>query len=117
MIRFIAIFMIFSVYTAGESLFIFNSNEDEARYYEIINEIRCPKCTSGSLSSSNAPISEDLKRKIYELIQEGRSDKEIKDYANRAEKREGAQIQMQIEEKLGVVQVGSAPHYWIILHP
>ena len=80
MIRFIAISLIFSVYTAGESLFIFNSNEDEARYYEIINEIRCPKCTSGSLSSSNAPISEDLKRKIYELIQEGRSDKEIKDY-------------------------------------
>ena len=80
MIRFIAISMIFSVYTVGESLFIFNSNEDEARYYEIINEIRCPKCTSGSLSSSNAPISEDLKRKIYELIQEGRSDKEIKDY-------------------------------------
>jgi cytochrome c-type biogenesis protein CcmH len=80
MISFIAIFMIFSVYTAGESLFIFNSYGDEARYYEIINEIRCPKCTSGSLSSSNAPISEDLKRKIYELIQEGRSDKEIKDY-------------------------------------
>ena len=43
--------------------------------------------------------------------------KPIKDYANRAQKREGAQIQMQIEEKLGVVQVGSAPHYWIILHP
>ena len=57
--------MIFSAYTAGESLFIFNSDEDEARYYQIINEIRCPKCTSGSLSSSNAPISEDLKRKIY----------------------------------------------------
>ena len=80
MIRFIAISMIFSVYTAGESLFIFNSDEDEDRYYEIINEIRCPTCTSGSLASSNAPISEDLKRKIYELIQEGSSDKEIKDY-------------------------------------
>ena len=81
MIRLIAISIIFSVYSNGESLFIFNSDVDEARYYEIINEIRCPKCTSGSLSSSNAPISEDLKRKIYELIQEGRSDKEIKDYA------------------------------------
>ena len=80
MIKVIAIFMIFSLYAAGEPMFIFNSDEDEARYYEIINEIRCPKCTSGSLSSSNAPISEDLKRKIYELIQEGRSDKEIKDY-------------------------------------
>ena len=80
MIRLITISMIFSVYTAAESLFIFNSDEDEARYYQIINEIRCPKCTGGSLSSSNAPISEDLKRKIYQLIQEGRSDQEIKDY-------------------------------------
>ena len=80
MIKLIAISMIFSLYVAGESMFIFNSDENEARYYKIINEIRCPKCTSGSLSSSNAPISEDLKRKIYELIQEGRSDKEIKDY-------------------------------------
>ena len=80
MIRLIAISIIFSLNSNGESLFIFNSDVDEARYYEIINEIRCPKCTSGSLSSSNAPISEDLKRKIYELIQEGRSDKEIKDY-------------------------------------
>ena len=80
MIRLIAITIIFSVYSTGESIFIFNSDEDEARYYEIINEIRCPKCTSGSLSSSNAPISEDLKRKIYQLIQEGSSDQEIKDY-------------------------------------
>ena len=80
MIRLIAISIIFSVYSTGEALFIFNSDLDEARYYEIINEIRCPKCTSGSLSSSNAPISEDLKRKIYQLIQEGRSDQEIKDY-------------------------------------
>ena len=78
--RLIAIWIIFSVYSTGEALFIFNSEVDEARYYEIINEIRCPKCTSGSLSSSNAPISEDLKRKIYQLIQEGRSDQEIKDY-------------------------------------
>ena len=80
MVRLLAVLIIFSVYSAGESLFIFNSDEDEARYYEIINEIRCPKCTSGSLSSSNAPISEDLKRKIHQLIQEGRSDQEIKDY-------------------------------------
>ena len=80
MIRLIAISIIFSVYSTGEALFIFNSDVDEARYYEIINEIRCPKCTSGSLSSSNAPISEDLKRKIYQLIQEGSSDQEIKDY-------------------------------------
>ena len=53
---------------------------DRYRYYKIINEVRCPKCTSGSLASSNAPISEDLKKKIFTLIQQGYSDQEIKDY-------------------------------------
>ena len=94
MIKVIAIFMIFSLYAVGESMFIFNSDEDEARYYEIINEIRCPKCTSGSLSSSNAPISEDLKRKIYELIQEGNSDKEIKDYVRSKKNLTTGQIEL-----------------------
>ena len=82
MIRLIAISMIFSVYIAGESLFIFNSDEDEARYYKIINEIRCPKCTSGSIASSDAPVSRDLKNKVYELMIEGSSDVEIKNYVS-----------------------------------
>ena len=80
MVKLMTLSLIFVTYAFGESLFIFDSTENQDRYYEIINEIRCPKCTSGSLASSNAPISEDLKRKIYELIQEGSSDKEIKDY-------------------------------------
>ena len=80
MVKLMTLSLIFVTYAFGESLFIFDSTENQDRYYEIINEIRCPKCTSGSLASSNAPISEDLKRKIYELIQEGRTNKEIKDY-------------------------------------
>ena len=70
--------IIFSSFTISESLYKFDSAEDEKRFYSLIKEIRCPKCTSGSLASSNAPVSEDLKQKIIELIKKGKTDKEIK---------------------------------------
>ena len=72
--------IIFSTFTISESLYKFDSAEDEKRFYSLIKEIRCPKCTSGSLASSNAPVSEDIKSKIIELIKEGKSDQEIKEF-------------------------------------
>tara|TARA_B100000768_G_scaffold170677_1_gene177280 strand:+ start:6709 stop:7086 length:378 start_codon:yes stop_codon:yes gene_type:complete len=62
-------------------VYTFNSEADEQRFYKLIHEVRCPKCTSGSIASSNAPVSEDLKNKIAELINNGYSDKDIKQYA------------------------------------
>ena len=72
--------IIFSSFIISESLYKFDSAEDEKRFYSLIKEIRCPKCTSGSLASSNAPVSEDIKSKIIELIKEGKSDQEIKEF-------------------------------------
>ena len=72
--------LVFSNMASSESLYEFESINDEKRFYSLIKEIRCPKCTSGSLASSNAPVSEDLKQKIIDLIKEGKSDKEIKDF-------------------------------------
>ena len=81
LIRFFLLFsMIFSNLTISESLYKFDNAEDEKRFYSLIKEIRCPKCTSGSLASSNAPVSEDIKSKIIELIKEGKSNQEIKEF-------------------------------------
>lgn len=60
----------------------FDKEADEIRFNNLIKEIRCPKCTSGSLASSNAPISEDLKLKIVDMIKDGRTDSEIKNYVS-----------------------------------
>ena len=60
----------------------FEKEADEIRFNNLIKEIRCPKCTSGSLASSNAPISEDLKLKIVDMIKDGRTDSEIKNYVS-----------------------------------
>ena len=71
-----------SINLFSEPIYNFQNAEDEIRFNTLVKEIRCPKCTSGSLASSNAPISQDLKLKIVEMINENKSDEEIKDYVS-----------------------------------
>ena len=75
------IFLIFiSLNAFSDTLYNFTEETQEIRFNNLIKDIRCPKCTSGSLSSSNAPISEDLKLKIVDMIKENKTDQEIKEY-------------------------------------
>ena len=75
-------FLIFSMYSFGEIVYQFEDIAQEKRFYSLISEIRCPKCTSGSIASSDAPVSRDLKNKVYDLIIDGFSDDEIKKYVS-----------------------------------
>ena len=52
----------------------------EIRYQKIIEEVRCPKCQNQNIGGSNAPISKDLRAKIYELLMQDKSDTEIYAY-------------------------------------
>ena len=58
----------------------FASEVKESLFYSLLNELRCPKCQSSNLAGSNSPISNDLKREVYELVVEGKSSKQIKDH-------------------------------------
>ena len=75
-------FLIFSIYSFSEIVYQFEDIAQEKRFYSLISEIRCPKCTSGSIASSDAPVSRDLKNKVYDLIIDGSSDDEIKKYVS-----------------------------------
>ena len=70
------------MYSFGEIVYQFEDIAQEKRFYSLISEIRCPKCTSGSIASSDAPVSRDLKNKVYDLIIDGSSDDEIKKYVS-----------------------------------
>lgn len=52
----------------------------EARLKVLSAELRCLVCQNQTLSDSSAPLAEDLRREIRELITKGMSDKEITDY-------------------------------------
>ncbi len=55
-----------------------NSNED--RLKSLSRELRCLVCQNQTLSESNAPLAEDLRREIRLLIARGMSDEDIKTY-------------------------------------
>jgi len=78
----LSLILFVSVNLFSEPIYNFQNAEDEIRFNTLVKEIRCPKCTSGSLASSNAPISQDLKLKIVDMINENKSDEEIKDYVS-----------------------------------
>ena len=78
----ISLLLIFAMPVSSELVYEFKDSNQEKRFYSLISEIRCPKCTSGSIASSDAPVSRDLKQKVYELVLEGRSDTEIKTYVS-----------------------------------
>lgn len=73
---------LFLTFTAQAAIDVreFRSPVDEARYRALIDELRCPKCQNTNLAGSDAGLADDLKDRVYEQIQAGRSDGEIRDY-------------------------------------
>jgi cytochrome c-type biogenesis protein CcmH len=58
----------------------FASAEDRMRYERLVAELRCPKCLSGNIAGSDAPIAADLRAEVLKQINAGRSDDEIEDF-------------------------------------
>lgn len=52
----------------------------EARYQHLIEELRCLVCQNQNIAESNAPLAVDLRNQVLKMLEEGRSDSEIKDY-------------------------------------
>ena len=62
---------------SNNDVYPFSDPQKEELFYSLIFELRCPKCQSSNLSGSNSPISNDLKREVYELVNEGKSAQQI----------------------------------------
>ena len=58
----------------------FSDGTLEERYHTLTQELRCPKCQNQNIADSNAPISQDLRRLLYEQLEAGASDDEIRQY-------------------------------------
>ncbi len=58
----------------------FSTPELEQRYRALSAELRCPKCQNQNIADSNAPISQDLRKLLYQQLEAGASDEEILDH-------------------------------------
>ena len=52
----------------------------EARLIELSQELRCLVCQNESLASSHAELADDLRREVRDLIRQGKTDQEVKDF-------------------------------------
>jgi len=69
-----------SVSASPVDTFQFSDETTELRFQVLSKELRCPKCQNQNLADSNSKIAIDLRKNLYNLLQEGKSDQEIIDF-------------------------------------
>lgn len=60
--------------------FEFNDEVTKIRFQALSKELRCPKCQNQNLADSNSPIAADLRKELYDLLQQGKADSEVVDF-------------------------------------
>ena len=58
----------------------YSDASEEARFRALTAELRCVMCQNQSLADSDAQIARDLRLQVLDLMREGKSDAEIKEY-------------------------------------
>jgi len=58
----------------------FASESERERFRELTKELRCPKCQNQDIADSNAPIAADLRKEIFRMLGEGKSNRQIVDF-------------------------------------
>jgi cytochrome c-type biogenesis protein CcmH len=62
---------------AAISSYQFETAEQEARFNQLSQELRCLVCQNQNLADSNAGLALDLRRQIHEMILAGKTDADI----------------------------------------
>lgn len=59
---------------------VFTDAKQEARYKNLIDQLRCLVCQNQNLADSNSELAQDLRREVYDMIKAGKTDNEITDF-------------------------------------
>ena len=58
----------------------FEDPELQARYEQLVSEVRCLQCQNQSIKDSNVSLAADLRREIARMIEEGQTDEQIAEF-------------------------------------
>ena len=65
---------------AAEDNFSFDTPEQRAQFLSLTSELRCPMCQNQNIADSDAMIAHDMRRKVYTLLKQGKSEQDVIDY-------------------------------------
>ena len=75
----LTLFITFSVFSAKDN-FAFDTPAQRAQFLSLTAELRCPMCQNQNIADSDAMIAHDMRRKVYALLKEGKSEAEVIDF-------------------------------------
>lgn len=79
MYRFIVVtwLLVCGVSVAGVEYHQFSDERQEQTYTKLIAELRCLVCQNQSIADSNADLAKDLRRQVYEMLQQGQTRQDV----------------------------------------
>ena len=57
--------------------YAFENPSDRKTFLKLTAELRCPMCQNQNIADSDAPIAHDMRRKVYQLMQEGNDEGDV----------------------------------------
>lgn len=73
----ITVCLAFPVY-AQHRVFVFHETKQDERFQNLLKELRCLVCQNQDLLDSHADLAVDLQGKVFELMQSGKTNQEIR---------------------------------------
>ena len=61
-------------------IYPFDSPKQQAQFNHLLKELRCLVCQNQDLADSHAPLANDLRGDVYQLVRSGKTDSEITTY-------------------------------------
>lgn len=78
--RYVLLFLIAALSStcfAAEDNYEFDDPAQQQMFLSLTEELRCPMCQNQNIADSDAMIAHDLRRKVYQLIQQGYTRDEV----------------------------------------
>jgi cytochrome c-type biogenesis protein CcmH len=73
-------FLLLSPLANAVDAYQFNNPEQQAAYNTLVSELRCLVCQNQTIGDSNADLAADLRRQVYEMLQQGKSKEDIQTF-------------------------------------
>ncbi len=80
LVQIFALMLVCSQCYAGVEYKKFNDPKKEQAYKILIDELRCLVCQNQTIADSNADLAKDLRRQVYEMLEQGKSQDEIVEF-------------------------------------
>ncbi len=65
---------------ALQDRYVFKTTAQQAQFNQLTQELRCLVCQNETLEASNAPLANDIKDKIYQMVLAAKTNQDILDY-------------------------------------